>query len=853
MSKDGEEEKKDAEEQPLNQNDESEDSKAKGNSAENDQEGTDGKEGNEGDEGDEGGLPNGVKPFFVTSATQELFECVVDEHVSVENPFKYIPLEKIKEDFIMRAAVSDFSAVKAELQAYDGEEVLLVFDDFEHGENFLICLTEAAKEAYLKSLQRTGGDGDGVGEEGGDIIAGEQTEEEEVLLLKKKRLPRDWVSLGSEKEIEESQFKPTRKKMCFLLSRKRRLFGAPVSFADDVVREEAEFPPAAEYKSQKPLEDAPPPIHKLLVDASVQAIKETSSSTSQTTWFPKKNMGAQWEPQYITKEQQTALDEEDLNECIVNAYEKIKRSLQTNSVIDVYSDDFLRLRGTKGISVSSKAESSLKDYQTFKYMAYGKHRGVSSIDFHPTISGVVVVAYEKNMSFERRVKEVDPREKSQALIWSLVDPVMPKITLLAPDDILSIAFCPTNPAYIAGGLRNGQVVFWDIDKAAQVLNPAFHESTKNEIEVDNLVPIVKSNIETGHRAGVTFLEWLPAPFDVDDSGRVREEVNIRNCNQFITCSADGLALVWDIRPPEDIATFKSLDLNWNPHMQVYLTSEGSGVVLAQGLCLYQSHSNMAAHRGGDDMNGKLIIITQSGQLIHISMERPKADGGKLAVQKPTAVVSAHGGEGVKVKRSPFMPELYLSIGGTTMTLWHEKCTKPLMSYTYSNASRPVALEWSLQRPCVWFVGRFDGFIDTWDLCDSSYRPILSNSVSAPTQLTCIHASEMPTPTDQGMLSLLSTGDNNGTVHMVELPSTLVNPSDNEDQLLKHFVEREIERVEKGTATTISSLKMKKHFLEGLEEVSSADIARITKDFEKMENDFLITMGLKEENADDIGF
>jgi hypothetical protein len=36
-------------------------------------------------------------------------------------------------------------------QAYDGEEVLLAYDaDFQFGQNFVICLTEAAKAVFLK-------------------------------------------------------------------------------------------------------------------------------------------------------------------------------------------------------------------------------------------------------------------------------------------------------------------------------------------------------------------------------------------------------------------------------------------------------------------------------------------------------------------------------------------------------------------------------------------------------------------------------------------------------------------------------------------------------------------------------
>ena len=140
-------------------------------------------------------------------------------------------------------------------------------------------------------------------------------DEAPVLLTKKKRRePAEWVSLGSEKEIEAAQQQPSRQpvrqlcfafhscvcmcmcvhvctrpkvqicfspcalchfrptilllpflpslppsflpslflclwlQICLLVSRKRRLFGAPYSFADAALSDTHEYPPATEYK-----------------------------------------------------------------------------------------------------------------------------------------------------------------------------------------------------------------------------------------------------------------------------------------------------------------------------------------------------------------------------------------------------------------------------------------------------------------------------------------------------------------------------------------------------------------------------------------------------------------------------
>ena len=52
----------------------------------------------------------------MATKTQEIFECICDEHVTEENPFKLIKKEDIITDMKMRAAISDFHPVKQIVQ-----------------------------------------------------------------------------------------------------------------------------------------------------------------------------------------------------------------------------------------------------------------------------------------------------------------------------------------------------------------------------------------------------------------------------------------------------------------------------------------------------------------------------------------------------------------------------------------------------------------------------------------------------------------------------------------------------------------------------------------------------------------
>lgn len=58
------------------------------------------------------GHPDDIFPMVLTSATQGLFDCIADEDVTGESPYKLLKKDDIIKDIKTRAAVSDFSPVK---------------------------------------------------------------------------------------------------------------------------------------------------------------------------------------------------------------------------------------------------------------------------------------------------------------------------------------------------------------------------------------------------------------------------------------------------------------------------------------------------------------------------------------------------------------------------------------------------------------------------------------------------------------------------------------------------------------------------------------------------------------------
>ena len=134
-------------------------------------------------------VPEGIKPVFLSSATQKIFSCEADTDVTGEKPHIFLPKEKLLEDIHNRAAVSDFQPLKTlikvtkaasshsvlvcgaheswglivylfinyfSFQKYPSDQLLLVYDyEFKYEQNFYLCVTEEAKELVLNVRSST--------------------------------------------------------------------------------------------------------------------------------------------------------------------------------------------------------------------------------------------------------------------------------------------------------------------------------------------------------------------------------------------------------------------------------------------------------------------------------------------------------------------------------------------------------------------------------------------------------------------------------------------------------------------------------------------------------------------------
>lgn len=794
-------------------------------------------------------LPDGCKPVFMSGQSQEIFQCIGDDQVTEEMPYKILLKEDIKKDFFNRAAISDLNPFKAQINAYPEEELLIVYDaEYKFGQNFFICLTPEAKKGLLS---RTSGGDSQAGDEDGESRGEEEDEEEEeeedtTVYVYVPPESKPWVSLGSEKEIDDCAVGTTHKKITMSVKRKRANFGAPVQFEDLNVADSKHA-----YMECTAYEDKTYSMQRLELDSSCQAVPELVDSVSQTDWKYPRNANTQYEPRLFSEtEKEAIMQKDDLLKFVKSVIPRFELAMQQNGIMDIFFDDWMGLADNDS-TFGTKADNHLKEYQSFTDLQFSKDRTVTCIEWHPVLKGVIAVSVAERLSFDDRIDYAARviMTPSLILIWSFTDPIHPQLILEAPDDIYCFKFCPTDPNIIVGGCINGQVVLWDIASYTDRLktqrgsnkkknNLATLPGFEDESALDT--PIVRycgvSSIEHSHRAAITDIQWVPDHMELSRLG-IPQENRSGSCVQVMSAATDHSILVWDIRPPKAAhnqpekkkdnihnpmgvaTTFKHLDLTWKPQLKVNLLKsepggdhsptkftiheiQGEKSILSSGSDgKMEKRESVAGFGGGgfgkpgsaakktlSTINTHFYAGTEDGEIVYLDwMPQKDQDSGKIQTPKPDYYHCLHDGPIVTLQRSPFFRDVILCVGGWTFTVWKEGVTTgPIMQSSASN-KRLTCGFWSPTRPGVFFISKNDGCIDVWDILDRTHEPSMTQSVSS-AAITCIFPYQVT-----AKQHLLAVGDMTGTLHILEIPWSLRQATPNEANGVANYFEREVKR------------------------------------------------------------
>nr|XP_025038962.1 WD repeat-containing protein 63 isoform X3 [Pelodiscus sinensis] len=708
-----------------------------------------------------------IFPLVFTEKTQEIFNCRINEDVSEEKPYKLLKKEDIIQDMKTRAAVSDFHPVKKIVLEYPGEELLIVLDiEFKYGQSFYLVASEEAKESFLnppEAVEEEGETKDGMVEE----------------YVYKPPVRKPWVSLGSEKEIEEESVKESLREIKYMISRTRREFGSKVRFTDRNASSVKDG-----YIECTSYQDNNFSIMKLEKDVGAQVVPKVREMSTQTKWTYPRNAATQYFPrEFSDEEKELCLSSEDLKEFIISVFLRVEIALQQNEIINVFFDDWKALAEDES-AFGGKSDAYLKEYQSFTDLHYLKDRTVSCVCWHPAINGIIAVSVTERLSYEERVTQSGKLllQKSPILFWSFSDPIHPQLMLECPEDIYCFEFCPSDPNIIAGGCINGQVVLWDISEYEEKLQnaktgasgrkntavnmPTFIQAQQSGKEPHFVRYCAVSSIEYGHKTVITDIHWLPDYFEVNLSKSATSgdysptKISLED-EHFHYKIPDKMQ--FQIKP-ERLG-------DENPYKQFKIPSTKPLKIL-------------------ENIPTNFFVGTEDGEVIYSDwkMER-ESDSGRLISQKPINKHTIHDGIVHSIQRSPFFKDIILSVGGWNFAIWKEGVSSGPILQSCCSSKRYTVGHWSLSRAGVFFIGREDGNIDIWDLLEKTHEPSQTQNISI-SMITCIKPWII-----SSKQHFLAVSDDFGTLHILEISWTLSHPSSNEHASVFHYFEREIKHLD----------------------------------------------------------
>jgi WD40 repeat protein len=764
--------------------------------------------------------PPGISPLFLRGVTAEKYGFKTGEGVMDLVDHMLLKKEDVVKEIATLGVMSDFEPARKNIESYPGDELLFVVDKTQkYGEIFLLCYTEEARSDFMRSIQ-----------EAQDAIEAQRRAEEEAEAARvaaeyarqnikyedKPLTPRVWVnatSADTEAEVHLMSHKSTREPIAYEVIRPKRHTKQSFRFLD-------RNPEAFDFRAMKD------PNFKRIKesDMGIQVAPPAVDSAAQTTWYRPLNKSIQYEapPPHPEPEEGQKMDE--LLDFLERVTLKVESALQQNEAVDIFHETF-RMVGDDDVQEGARTEDELREIKNFADPTYSKSKSLVAVDWLPKHAGMVAVSAVKNISFDQRVANSGQTSMAYVLLWDFRYLVKPQLLMQCNFEVFTFRFNRVRPGLVAGGTYTGQVVLWDVTDilAKMTRHKGNQRSEDDEGKAAVVAPKYMSHVDHSHKRCVADLVWLPPTTQVNYRGQlVGQEHLDGNSYQFVTVAGDGMVMVWDIRYEEiaqdelkHIGRAKHFMLEkaaskdapqkpvWAPIYKAPLKRlEGVGEL---SLCKVNVSGNLkpAVASGTTlpgDIRSHLMISTEEGDVIFSDIcakkeaaaarggddedDKEEGEGGRNFVKW---MARDHPRPCVSLQQSPFFPDILLSVGDFNFHIWKVGEDKPLFVSPVSTEYLTCGA-WSPTRPAVLFVAGASGHLMAWDFTDSSFRP--SATLKATHQkLTSMEFFHSAQSTKQ---QLLAAGDEQGTLHVFEMPRNLIRPVHKESAVMQTFLDREFE-------------------------------------------------------------
>ncbi|XP_070780695.1 cytoplasmic dynein 2 intermediate chain 2 [Enoplosus armatus] len=339
-------------------------------------------------------------------------------------------------------------------------------------------------------------------------------------------------------------------------------------------------------------------------------------------------------------------------------------------------------------------------------------------------------------------------ERSCVCTWNLdrrgLNPKQADLVIDVPTAVTALCCHPNQPALIAGGLYNGEVVIWDTSR------------TQDPVLVQTGMSV------DSHREPVYQVAWVPL--------QKKGEFGV------LSASSGGRVLLWAVDPDQGgfvLNAAYALVRQQVPHSSSF-KARGSSTVGVTSLALSPWDSDT------------FLVGSEGGLLLRCSFssQTPAAtpSEGRSVTPRAPAVFSFRPRSGPvhSIHCSPFHRNLFVSAGTDGLAHLHSLLqANPLLSLRVSD-SYVFQVQWSPTRPLVFAAATGQGEVQIFDLGRKSLRPAATiEQGGAGRAATCL-AFNCRNP------RLLAVGKTDGTVGVWQLSADLTEQSPREGGQLERI-------------------------------------------------------------------